>query len=336
MKKFYIIAEIGNNHNGKKNKAIELIDAAYYAGADAVKFQSFRGIDIVNPKVKSSDYPNWAVGNYKYWYEFLDSIALKFDDHQDVINYAKTKGLDFITTPLSDDVVNFLEKLTGIYGYKIASMDLTNKLLIKSILKTNKNIFLSTGMSSLLEIKKTVKLFDNRKLNLLHCISDYPLKPEDAHLQNLVILKEKFPKVNIGFSNHYVGVELDIAAACLGSVIFEKHITLNRNDTNIAEHFFSLEPEEFKDFVNWIRIIEKDLNNKKFDRSTKEIRNKNKYRRSLFYKNDIKTGVKIKISDLLFVRPATGIDYETFRYLKNKTLKKDVYAFQPCKIEHFI
>ena len=146
MTKSYIIAEIGNNHNGSLGKALELIDAAAKAGVDAVKFQSFRGIDIVSPKVKADEYKGWDVKNFEFWYQFLDTIALKLEDHQKVIDYTKSKNLDFITTPTSPYIVEYLEKLKGIKAYKIASMDLNNFPLLHAVAKTKKEILMSTGM----------------------------------------------------------------------------------------------------------------------------------------------------------------------------------------------
>ncbi len=335
MNNSYIIAEIGNNHNGKIKKAKLLIDACANAKVNAVKFQTFRGIDIVSPKVKANEYKGWDVKGLEFWHQFLDTIALPLDQHQEIINYTLSKKLDFITTPTSPYIVDFLEKLKGIKAYKIASMDLTNVSLLKAVAKTKKKIIMSTGMGDINEIKNAVKYFKNHDLSILHCVSDYPLDPDKAFLNNIKILKETFPKYKIGFSDHSLGHELCIAARCLNATIFEKHITLDRNDKEPAEHHFSMEPNEFKELVNWIKSIDVNLKNSTFSRSKTEIVNKLKYRRSYHFNNNFKKGKIINWNDLTFVRPGDGIDNNEINKIIGKTLNKNVKAFEPCKLNLF-
>ena len=332
MKKSYIISEIGNNHNGSVEKAIAMIDASKNAGVDAVKFQTFRGIDIVSPRVKANEYKGWDVKNQEFWYQFLDTIALKLEDHQKVIDYSNKLGMDFITTPTSPYIVNYLEKLSGIKAYKIASMDLNNTPLLETVAKTKKEIIMSTGMGEMEEVHKAVNIFKNHKLSVLHCVSDYPLDPEKAFLNNITLLKQNFPKLDIGFSDHSLGHELCIAARCLGAVVFEKHITLDRKDPNPAEHHFSMEPNEFRELVNWIRHIDVNLNTTDFSRSETEKINRLKYRRSYHYNSDFKKGEKMSVEKLSFVRPGEGIDNDELLNFIGKTLNKDVKAYDPCNL----
>ena len=158
MKNSYIISEIGNNHNGDLKKALKLIDASYNAGVDAVKFQTFRGIDIVSPKVKADEYKGWDVKGFEFWHQFLDTIALKLEDHQAVIDYTNSKGIDFITTPTSPYIVDFLETLNGIKAYKVASMDLNNIPLLQAIAKTGKEVIMSTGMGEIKDVETAVEI----------------------------------------------------------------------------------------------------------------------------------------------------------------------------------
>ncbi len=332
MKKSYIISEIGNNHNGNVEKAIAMIDASKTVGVDAVKFQTFRGIDIVSPKVKANEYKGWDVKNFEFWYQFLDTIALKLEDHQKVIDYSVKLGLDFITTPTSPYIVEYLEKLNGIKAYKIASMDLNNTPLLEAVAKTKKEIIMSTGMGEIEEVHKAVTILKNHKLSVLHCVSDYPLDPEKAFLNNITMLRNEFPKLDIGFSDHSLGHELCIAARCLGAVVFEKHITLDRKDLSPAEHHFSMEPNEFKEMVNWIRHIDTNLNTTGFSRSETEKVNKLKYRRSYHYTADFKKGEKMTVEKLSFVRPGEGIDNDELLNFIGKTLIKDVKAYDPCNL----
>ena len=335
MKNSYIISEIGNNHNGDLKKALKLIDASYNAGVDAVKFQTFRGIDIVSPKVKADEYKGWDVKGFEFWHQFLDTIALKLEDHQAVIDYTNAKGMDFITTPTSPYIVNFLETLKSIKAYKVASMDLNNIPLLQAIAKTGKEVIMSTGMGDMIDITRAVEIFKNKKLSILHCVSDYPLDPSKAYLNNIIELKNCFPNYDIGFSDHSFGHELCIAARCLGAIIFEKHITLNRNDPNPAEHHFALEPSEFKDLVKWLRDIDTNINSTGFLRSETEKVNKFKYRRSYHYKHDLSCGTKITIEDLTLVRPGDGIESSEIKNVLGKVIKKDVASFDPCLKEHF-
>lgn len=332
MKKSYIISEIGNNHNGSVEKAIAMIDASKEANVDAVKFQSFRGIDIVSPKVKADEYKGWDVKNFEYWYQFLDSITLKLDDHQQVIDYTNNLGLGFITTPTSPFIVDYLEKLKGIKAYKIASMDLNNTPLLEAVARTKKEIIMSTGMGEMQEVHRAVEIFKNHKLSVLHCVSDYPLDPDKAFLNNITVLKQNFPKLDIGFSDHSLGHELCVAARCLGAVVFEKHITLDREDPNPAEHHFSMEPEEFKELVKWIRHIDINLSTAGFSRTETEKENRLKYRRSYHYNADFKKGEQISVDKLSFVRPGDGIDNEELLKFIGKPLNKDVKAYDPCQL----
>lgn len=335
MEKSYIISEIGNNHNGNLEKAIQLIDESYNAGVDAVKFQTFRGIDIVSPKVKADEYKGWDVKGFEFWYQFLDTIALKLEDHQAVIDYTNSKGMDFITTPTSPYIIDFLETLKGIKAYKVASMDLNNIPLLQAIANTDKEVIMSTGMGDMIDIDKAVEIFKNKKLSILHCVSDYPLDPSKAYLNNIIELKNRFQNYDIGFSDHSLGHELCIAARCLGAIIFEKHITLNRNDPNPAEHHFALEPNEFKVLVNWLRDIDTNINSTGFLRSESEKINKYKYRRSYHYKHDLSCGTKITVEDLTLVRPGDGIESSEIKSVLGKIIKKDVASFDPCLKEHF-
>ena len=149
----YIIAEIGNNHNGSIKKAKQLVKEAVNSGVDAIKIQSFRGLDIVSPKVLMSDLPDWDDGKFKYWYQFAEDLALPLENHQELIDFTNSLSVDFIT-PVSVEILEELESLKGIRGYKVASMDLTNTNLLIEMSKTNKPIIMSTGMGSEKKLKE--------------------------------------------------------------------------------------------------------------------------------------------------------------------------------------
>ena len=329
----YIIAEIGNNHNGSIKKCLELFDAAAKTGANAVKIQSFTGKDIVSPHIKSEVYPSWDSKSFEFWYEFLDSIALPLKDHQTAIDYANELGLDFITTPVTPDILHYLEKLKGVKGYKLASMDLTNLDLVKALAKTDKSIIISTGMGDLSEIENAVSILKNNDLSILHCISDYPLNPNNAALNNINILKNKFSKYKVGFSDHSLGCELAIIAITLGAEIIEKHFTLNRNDKDAAEHHFSMEPKEFKSLIEWSKTLEINFKDMNWERSKKEKSNKNQFRRSFHYKKDLPKDHIITREDLIFIRPGNGLDYDNIDKILNQKLTNNKKAYTACYLD---
>ncbi len=332
----YTIAEIGNNHNGSIKKFLKITKAAHASGADAVKIQSFRGTDIVAPNILSSEYPEWDSDGYKYWYEFADSIALPIGDHQEAIDYAHHLGLDFITTPVSPEIVDFLEQMKGIDYYKIASMDLNNIDLIESIAQTDKKIILSTGMGSIEEVKIAVDLLHKNNLTILHCVSDYPLNPQNANLNNIKFLINEFPNLTIGFSDHSLGHELSIAAVALGAKVIEKHFTLDREDTKSAEHHFSMEPIDFEKMVKWTNDVDKNFEKYEWGRSENEnIKGKLISRRSFHYKKNFCKGHIISKKDLIFIRPGSGFDFNDISKIIGKKLSKDVLKYNICILDDF-
>ncbi len=333
--KVYVIAEIGNNHNGSVAKAKEMIDASAEAGVDAVKFQSFRGLDIVIPLVPVSAYPGWNVKDKTWWYEFLDTIALPLEDHQEIIDYSHAKGVEFITTPFSPYIVDFLEGLSGIDAYKVASMDLNNDGLIQAIAETNKPVIMSTGMGHLPEVDKAVAMLGDRDFGILHCVSDYPLNAEDAYLNNIKVLNERFEGKQVGFSDHSLGHDLVIAAIAMGATIIEKHITLDRNDPATAEHHFSMEPKELTEMVQWVRALEKNFAITEWARSEKEDQEgRQSYRRSFHYNKKLLAGHIINRDDLIFLRPGSGIGYDDLDKVIGRSLVCDVDEYQACEIVH--
>jgi N,N'-diacetyllegionaminate synthase len=331
----YVIAEIGNNHNGSLEKAKDLVLAASETGVDAIKTQSFRGLDIVSPKVLTSDYPDWDTGGFTYWYEFAESVALDLNEHQDLIDYTRSLGLDFITTPVAPSIVDELEKLEGISSYKVASMDLDNLTLLDSMSRTNKPVIMSTGMGSIEEVVTAASYFDRSRLSILHCVSDYPLNPDDAALGNIEFLKDKFNDARIGFSDHSMGHELSIAAISMGAEVIEKHFTLDRTDPSPAEHHMSLEPAEFKTLVTWIRHIDKNIATKGWSRSQIEQKSKSGFRRSFHYKTAMKAGSRISLEDLVFVRPESGINHDQIESVLGRQLTSDKEAYAPCLLQDF-
>ena len=330
-KKVFIVAEIGNNHEGDVTVAKKLVDVAVQAGVDAVKFQTFRGIDIVIPTLLSSEYPDWGVKEYKYWCDYLNSIALPFDKHKEIFDYAREKGVLPFSTPTSPEVVDFLEDL-GVEIFKVASMDITNVQLLRKIANTGKPVIMSTGMASEDEIEKAVSFFDINKLILLHCVADYPLTYNNANLRGIVKLKDKF-RCLVGFSDHSLGYKLSIAAVSLGAQVIEKHITVSRNTQKKAEHHFSLEPLELKEFTERIRETEVALGIKDIIRSSEEKQRAINSRRSLHVNKNLKSGDALKAEDISVLRPSDGAAPDEFDYFVDKIMKSDKNIWDSLKKE---
>ena len=250
----YIIAEIGINHNGDISIAKKLIDAAVESGANAVKFQK-RNLESIYQK-QILENPTLDSQGTEILLDVLNDIEFKEDDFQNILNYCKGKKITFLCTPWDIPSVDFLEKLK-VSAYKIASADLTNFPLIRYISERKKPMIISTGMSTMDEIEKTVNFVKNENASflLLHCNSTYPSPTELLNLNLIPVLQEKF-NVPIGYSGHEIGIIPSITAANMNGVVIERHITLDKTMQGL-DQAASLEPNEFKEMIQHIRESEK-------------------------------------------------------------------------------
>lgn len=328
----YIVSEIGNNHGADLETAKKMIKASFEAGVDAVKFQTFKSSDIVNPRVPANAYPGWDLSDrFDFWYEFVDTLVLPYEWYDELIAYARGMGLAFISTPVSLEAAAFLAE-KKVDGLKVASMDLNNIPFLKEMDKMNLPVILSTGMSTMEEIEEAVAVFKNSPLILLHCVSNYPLKYEDANLLNIKMLKDSF-SVPVGFSNHALGYDLDIAAVALGASIIEKHFTLDRSNPNTAEHHFSMQLEEMKEMVGKIRLIEKALGSCVRTLTEDELKNRQLSRRSITILKEMKPGERIEKKDVAAIRPGTGIEPIHLNDIIGRKVCKQIRAFELLKWE---
>ncbi|WP_242865963.1 N-acetylneuraminate synthase [Desnuesiella massiliensis] len=302
----FIIAEAGVNHNGDINIAKKLVDAAFEAGVDAVKFQSFKAENLVTNKAPKADYQKETTGNGNQ-YEMLKSLELSYEDHIVLKSYCEEKGILFISTPFDFESVDLLEKL-NVPLYKISSGDLTNIPLLKYIAKLKRPMIISTGMANLVEIEDAVEVTKkegNDKISLLHCTSNYPTEYEEVNLNAMTTLKNAF-KLPVGYSDHTIGIEVPIAAVAMGAKIIEKHFTLDK-EMGGPDHKASLNPEELGRMVLSIRNIEKAFGDgiKKCNKS--EEKSKFVSRKSIVAKRFIKSGEIITEEMLDFKRPENGL-----------------------------
>lgn len=307
----YIIAEAGVNHNGDLQKAFELIEAANQAGADAVKFQSFKADKLVSKTAKKAKYQSENMGdNDDTQYNMLKSLELSEEDHATLIKECNKRGIQFLSTAFDVDGIEYLDSL-GIPFFKSPSGEITNFPYLKRLAEKGKPVVLSTGMADMEEVKSAVKVLtehglDKKDITVLHCNTEYPTPMEDVNLKAMNTIGNELG-VQIGYSDHTLGIEVPIAAVALGGKIIEKHFTLDRNLPG-PDHRASLEPNELKEMVTAIRNIEKAISGSgKKEPSPSEQKNKEVARKSIFTTRAMKAGEIIKEEDIIALRPGNGI-----------------------------
>lgn len=311
-----IVAEIGNNHEGKFNLAIKLIDEAAKCGVDAVKFQTYI------PKLfVSNDYNQNSIKRLK-------RFQLSFEQFENLSIYAKKKGLIFFSTPLDLKSAFFLNKIQEVF--KISSGDNNYKELLETVLSFKKHTIISTGMTNISDLNNIYKIAKNflkkelnEKLVFLHCVSDYPVENKYINLNSINVLKKNFKNLNIGYSDHSIGARACLASAAMGVKIIEKHFTLDNNFSNFRDHKIASNPSEMKYLVNEIRNIEFILGHQIKIIQQNEKKNIINSRRSYATNKDLPKNSKISNEDLIMLRPSIGYSSESKKIiLKSKTSKK--------------
>ena len=315
-KKVFIIAEVGNNHEGSYSLAEELVGLAAETGVDAVKFQTF-----------STEY--YVTKDDKKRYDMLKSFELKYNEFEKLSILAKKYDLSFISTPFDLKSAVFLSEIVD--AIKIGSGENTFYPLIEVLANTGKPIILSTGMIDENNIKKTVSLINdiwNQKqihsdLGLLHCVSSYPAKANDANLMAIKTMLKSFSNT-IGYSDHTLGLNGPISAVALGARIIEKHFTKDKNFSNFRDHQLSADPEEMKKMVKSIREVENMLGKGKKEPQNSESQSALFMRRSTVSQNKIIKGQILSYDDITWVRPGGGIDPGSEKNLIGKKATRDI------------
>ncbi|WP_394769035.1 N-acetylneuraminate synthase family protein [Lacisediminihabitans sp.] len=251
----YVIAEIGLNHNGDVDLAMQLIDVAADAGAQAVKFQK-RTPEISTPEHMKNT-PRETPWGLMTYLEYRYRVEFSREQYVEIGDYATFRGLDWFASPWDEPSVDFLEDL-NVAAHKVASASVTDLGLLEALAATGKPVILSTGMSTLDQIDRAVAVLGTDNLVILHATSTYPLPPEEANLRTITTLRQRYPGVPIGYSGHERGLQISIAAVALGAVAVERHITLDRTMWG-SDHAASLEPQGFTQLVRDIRIVEEAL-----------------------------------------------------------------------------
>ena len=319
----FIIAEAGVNHNGDIELAKKLIDVASESGADAVKFQTFKAEKVVAKDTPKAEYQTKNTGTNESQYEMIKELELTEDDFYELYKYSKNKNIMFLSTPFDFESADYLNELMPLF--KISSTDLNNLPFLEYIAKKKKPMILSTGMGTLGEVEEainTIKEAGNDDIILLHCITNYPTSFESLNLNAIKTLKEAF-KLPTGFSDHSLGIYAPISAVSLGAVVIEKHFTLDKNLPG-PDHKASLSPEELKEMVSAIRLIEKALGNGIKRPTPEEEKIKKVARRSLVANVNIPKGATIKKEMVAIKRPGIGIEPKYLNEIIGRRVKRDV------------
>ncbi len=329
MSKTFIIAEAGVNHNGDINLAYKLIDAAKEAGADAVKFQTFKSELIVSAKAERANYQkkNMAHKNESQL-EMIKRLELNFDSFVKLKEYCDKLGILFLSTTADLPSTDLIDPLVPLF--KVGSADLTNNPFLENLAKRGKPIILSTGMSNLGEVETAIDLIKKHQpkinseyppISVLHCTTNYPCPYNEVNLKAMITLKAAF-KIPVGYSDHTLGIEVPVSAVAMGATIIEKHFTLD-NKMEGPDHAASLEPDELKRMVKSIRKVEDALGNgiKQPNKSEEDIMKV--ARKSIVANKPIKKGELFTIDNITVKRPGTGISPTRWNEIVGKAAIKD-------------
>jgi N-acetylneuraminate synthase/N,N'-diacetyllegionaminate synthase len=309
--KVLIIAEAGVNHNGSLENAKKLILAGAEAGVDYVKFQTFKANKLVSKDAKKADYQkiNTKDENTSQ-FEMLKKLEMPESWHHELIKYAESLNVKFLSTGFDEESIDFLDSI-NIDLFKIPSGEITNKPFLEHIAKKKKQIIVSTGMANLVEVRAAIEVLQSNgiqknSITILHCNTEYPTPMLDVNLKAMLSLKKEF-QVNIGYSDHTLGIEVPIAAVTLGATVIEKHFTLDKNMDG-PDHKASLDPLELKQMVQSIRNIEMALSGNGIkEPSASELKNIQIARKSIHTNKSLSKGHILRKEDLIMMRPGNGI-----------------------------
>ena len=305
----FIIAEAGVNHNGSSVIAKKLIDAAAESGADAVKFQTFKAENLVCKNAQKAEYQKQTTDIEESQFEMIKKLELDIDAHKELLIYCAAKNILFLSTPFDHDSIDLLNQL-GLEIFKIPSGEITNLPYLRHIGSLNKSIILSTGMADLGEIEDALDVLieagtPKEMITVLHANTEYPTPMEDVNLRAMQTIANAF-KIGVGYSDHTLGIEVDIAAVAMGAKVIEKHFTLDKT-MHGPDHKASLEPDELKSMVQAIRNIEKALSNGIKKPSRSETVNIEIVRKSIVAARAIEAGEILSEENLAIKRPGNGI-----------------------------
>jgi len=337
-KNIYIIAEAGVNHNGNFYLAKKMIKKAKDAGADAIKFQTWVEGELTGKYTKKIGYVKRNFKTKLSRYEITNKLALSFKEFEKLKKYSQKCKIDFLTTPCGEISLNFIADILKVPYIKIGSSFLNNLSFLKKVIKKNRPILLSTGMSSFDEVAKSIKTIKSKSkknipLVVFQCTSEYPCSADNMNLNVIKTYKKHFKNTIIGLSDHSLGGEAGVASVALGAKVIEKHFTLNKK-FNGPDHIASLDFKELFEFIKSIRTAEKMMGSfiKKPTISEKKIIPQTRI--GIVAKKELKKGSLLKLSDIAFKRPATGFSMNKVDNIVGKKIKRNLKKDEPIKRRH--
>ena len=327
----FIIAEAGINHNGSKEMAMKLIDAAVDAGADAVKFQTYKTKNIITRNVEMAKYQKKIMKNEVSQYDMLKTYELSYNDFSELKAYCDSKGIIFLSTPHTPDTIDFLNGIVP--AFKIGSGDLTNLPFLKQIARLGKPMILGTGMANMDEVKEAfdaITMEGNNKIVMLHCTTEYPCPPGDVNLLAMNAIKKVLGCL-VGYSDHTEGIKVPLMAVRNGAALIEKHFTTDRSLEG-PDHKASLEPSELKVLITKIRsgefaVIDTDdeiLGNETKNPTKNELETAKLIRKSIIAAKKILKGSKVTHSDIIIKRPGTGLRPKEYDNVLGRQAVRDI------------
>jgi N-acetylneuraminate synthase/N,N'-diacetyllegionaminate synthase len=323
-KPVFIIAEAGVNHNGDLERALAMVDAAKAAGADAVKFQTFKAERLVSRGAPKAPYQEKTSPDDASQLSMIARLELNAKEHRLIKERCDRAGIQFLSTPFDESSADLLDEL-GVRLFKLPSGEITNKALLEHVARKGKPVILSTGMSELAEVERAVgwlKAVSPAPITLLHCLSEYPAPADQVNLAAMDTLRDAFG-LPVGYSDHTLGIDISLAAAARGAAVIEKHFTLDRSLPG-PDHKASLEPNELAALVRGVRAVESALGDGIKRPAPCEQANRLVARRSLVAARDLGRGHVLARADLSAKRPGTGIAPAELETLIGRPLKKAV------------
>lgn len=327
MKHVIIIAEAGVNHNGSTENAFRLVDAAAEAGADYIKFQTFKAEKAVSISAKKANYQIQNSQNSgESQLQMLKKLELTQEQHEQIIDYCKKRNIKFFSTAFDLDSLEYLASI-GLDIVKIPSGEITNLPYLRKAASLFSKVILSTGMATIAEIKDAMEVFTHSGINkenitILHCNTEYPTPMKDVNLKAMLHIQEVLG-TKVGYSDHTLGIEVPIAAVALGAGVIEKHFTLDKTMEG-PDHKASLDPKELKAMVEAIRNIEKALSGSGYKEvSLSESKNREIARKSIVAKTNIKKGEAFSEQNLTVKRPGNGVNPMLWDNVLGKKAKRD-------------
>jgi len=333
----FIIAEAGVNCNGKLDLALQLVDVAAEAGADAVKFQTFKAEQVVTEKGEMALYQKKNMGKVMSQRDMLRKLELREEFYDPLMKRCTERNITFLSTPHGGkESVDFLESL-NVALYKVGSGDLTNDILLFALAKTKKPIILSSGMATMAEVKHAIQFLKNKKsgpLQIFHCTTNYPCPPEEVNMAAMVTMMKTLD-IPVGYSDHTLGIQAAIMAAALGAKLYECHFTLDKSLPG-PDHKASADPIELKKRIQAIRLVETYMGNAKKVPTKNEINCMVKtVRKSVVASHDIPKDHTIVFDDLEAKRPGTGISPTQYMRFIGRRTNKTIHPDQLLTFSDF-